>query len=273
MLLGYSFVIDYKKGKDNVVVGALSKQGEKGKLDTYQAFEEILCEHSDINLFCLDYQADSHSSLFLISFPHPTQLEELKSSYFTHAEVREILQTLHNNPNVAGKFNLQNGLLLYKGRIYLGLTCSMKSKVMSLVHDSPLGGHLGYLKTFHRAKRDWFWRGTKKDLKDYFKGCELCLRNKHETSKPVGLLQPLDIPHTPWTSISMDFVEGLPKSLKQDVVMVVVDRLTKYVHFIPLSHPYTAVKVATLFMNYIFKLHGLHTSIVSDRDPVFTSRF
>ena len=146
----------------------------------------------------------------------------------------------------------------------------MKSKVMSLVHNSPLGGHLGYLKTFHRAKRDWFWRGMKKDLKEYFKGCELCQRNKHETSKLVGLLQPLDIPHTPWTSISMDFVEGLPKSLKQDVVMVVVDRLTKYVHFTPLSHPYIAVKVATLFMNHIFKLHGLPTSIVSDRDPVFT---
>lgn len=184
--------------------------------------------------------------------------------------MQEILQTLHNNPDAAGKFNLQNGLLLYKGQIFLGPTCSMKSKVMSLVHNSPLGRHLGYLKTFHRAKRDWFWRGMKKDLKEYFKGCELCQRNKHETSKPVGLLQPLDIPHTPWTSISMDFVEGLPKSLKQDVVMVVVDRLTKYVHFTPLSHPYIAVKVATLFMNHIFKLHGLPTSIVSDRDPVFT---
>ena len=55
--------------------------------------------------------------------------------------------------------------------------------------------------------------------------------------------------------------------------MVMVDRLTKYVHLIPLSHPYNAVKVATLFMNHIFKLHGLLTSIVSDRDPVFTSRF
>ena len=113
----------------------------------------------------------------------------------------------------------------------------------------------------------------KKELKDYIKSCELCQRIKHETSKPAGLLQPLEIPYTPWTSISMDFVEGLPKSLKQDVVMEVVDRLTKYVHFIPLSHPYIAVKVASLFMAHIFKLHGLPTSIVSDGDPVYTSRF
>ena len=113
----------------------------------------------------------------------------------------------------------------------------------------------------------------KKDLKDYIKGCELCERIKHETSKPAGLLQPLEILHTPWSSISMDFVKSLPKSLKQDMVMVVVDRLNKYVHFIPLSHPYTVIKVASLFMAHIFKLHGLPTSIMSDRDPMFTSRF
>ena len=149
-----------------------------------------------------------------------------------------IVQTLHTNPTTAGKFSLHNGLLLYKGRIYLGFNCGLKPKVMSLVYDSPLGGHSGYLKTFHRAKRDWFWKGMKKDLKEYIKGCEMCQRIKYETSKPVGLLQPLQIPYTPWYSISMDLVEGLPKSLKQDVVMVVMDRLTKYVHFIPLSHPY-----------------------------------
>ena len=155
----------------------------------------------------------------------------------------------------------------------MGSNCGLKPKVMSLVHDSPLGGHSGYLKTFHRAKREWFWKGMKKDLKGYIKGCELCQRIKHETSKPAGLLQPLEIPHTPWSSISMDFMEGLPKSLRHDVVMVVVDKLTKYAHFIPLSHPYTIVKVASLFMAHIFKLHELPTSIVSDRDPVFTSRF
>ena len=99
---------------------------------------------------------NSLSSLFLISFPHPTWLEELKSSYATDAEVQGILQTLHTNFATAGKFSLQNGVLLYKGRIYLGPNCGLQPKVMSLVHDSPLGGNSGYLKTFHRAKRDWF---------------------------------------------------------------------------------------------------------------------
>ena len=71
----------------------------------------------------------------------------------------------------------------------------------------------------------------------------------------------------------MDFVEGLPKSQKHDVVLVVVDKLTKFVHFIPLSHPYIAAKVASLFMQHIFKLHGMPTSIISDGDHIFTSKF
>ena len=183
------------------------------------------------------------------------------------------MQSIAGNSEATDKFSLQNGLLLYKGRIFLGRNYNLKSKVLSLVHDNPLGGHLGYLKTFHRAKTDWFWWGMKQDLKDYIKCCGICQRIKHETSNPAGLLQPLAIPHTPWTSISMDFVEGLPKSQKHDVVLVVVDRLTKFVHFIPLSHPYAAAKVSSLFMQYIFKLHGMPTSMVSDRDPIFTSKF
>ena len=71
----------------------------------------------------------------------------------------------------------------------------------------------------------------------------------------------------------MDFVEGFPKSQFKDVVLVVVDRLTKFVHFVPLSHPYTTAKVATLYLHYVFKLHGMPALIMSDRDPVFTSHF
>ena len=71
----------------------------------------------------------------------------------------------------------------------------------------------------------------------------------------------------------MDFVESLPKSHMKEVVMVVVYRFTKFVHFVALSHPYTTSKVTALYMQHVFKLHGMPTSIVSDRDPIFTSHF
>ena len=68
-------------------------------------------------------------------------------------------------------------------------------------------------------------------------------------------------------------MEGLPKSMGFEVILVVVDRLTKYVHFVSVSHPYSAAKIASLYMQHIFKLHGMPSSIVSDRDATFTSLF
>ncbi|KAL0398581.1 UNVERIFIED_CONTAM: Transposon Ty3-G Gag-Pol polyprotein [Sesamum radiatum] len=88
-----------------------------------------------------------------------------------------------------------------------------------------------------------------------------------------GLLQPLPIPDQAWSCISMDFIEGLPNSEGKDSILVVVDRLTKYSHFLALKHPYTAASVAKIFFDNIYKLHGLPVSIVTDRDKLFTSRF
>ena len=113
----------------------------------------------------------------------------------------------------------------------------------------------------------------KSDLKQFVRNCDVCQRIKSDTKSPVGLLQPLPIPTTSWTNVSLYFVEGLPKSMGYEVILVVVDRLTKYAHFVPVSHPYNAVKIAFLYMQHVFKLHGMPTSLVSDRDATFTSLF
>jgi hypothetical protein len=98
-------------------------------------------------------------------------------------------------------------------------------------------------------------------------------QNKGETIKTPGLLQPLAIPSQHWEEVSMDFITGLPKSEGKTVIMVVVDRLTKYAHFFSLSHPFKASTIATTFMETIQKLHGVPKIIVSDRDPIFTGNF
>lgn len=88
----------------------------------------------------------------------------------------------------------------------------------------------------------------------------------------LELLQALLIPYTPFIDISMNFVEGLPKSERKDVIMLVVDRFNKYTHFISLNHMYLAPIIAKLFMDNLYKLYGLPVSIVSDRHPVFFSK-
>jgi hypothetical protein len=112
-----------------------------------------------------------------------------------------------------------------------------------------------------------------KDIKKFVRKCSVCQENKHETTHPAGLLQPLPIPTQAWSDISMDFIEGLPSSQGFTVIFVVVDRFTKYGHFLPLSHPYTASKVAEIFLANVLKLHGMPRTIVSDRDLVCTSSF
>jgi hypothetical protein len=139
------------------------------------------------------------------------------------------------------------------------------------MHASPIGGHSGIVASYQRIKRIFFWPGLKKDTEKFISECAVCQRAKGEHCHYPGLLQPLEQPDMAWQHISMDFIEGLPKSQGKEVILVVVDRLTKLAHFIPLSHPYTVHSVATAFIDNVFKLHGPPISIITDRDRIFTS--
>ena len=112
-----------------------------------------------------------------------------------------------------------------------------------------------------------------KDVDEFVKYCDICQRNKHENVRYPGLLQPLSIPNQAWSQISMNFIESLPLFEDCDTIMVVVDKLAKLSHFVPLKHPFSIVKFAKLFRTHIFKLHGILDVIVSDRDKLFTGHF
>jgi hypothetical protein len=90
----------------------------------------------------------------------------------------------------------------------------------------------------------FFWKGMKKELKQFIKECETCQKIKHDNTSLAGLLQPLPIPLQIWPDLSMDFVERLLLSNGHSIISMVIDRLTKYNHFISLTHPYTSSKVA-----------------------------
>lgn len=113
----------------------------------------------------------------------------------------------------------------------------------------------------------------KKEVQEFVSTCDICQRCKNETVAHPGLLKPLEVPTQAWSDISLDFIEGLPKSQRKEAILVVMDRFTKYGHFLALQYPYTTVQVTELFLKEIYKLHGFPKTMVSDRDKVFTSLF
>jgi len=109
----------------------------------------------------------------------------------------------------------------------------------------------------------------KADVWSFMRQCTTCLQEKLDRAKYPGLLQPLPVSSNSWEIISMDFIEGLPVSRSANAILVVVDKFSKFSHFIALRHPFTAQTVAQLFLDNVFRLHGLPKSIISDRDKIF----
>ena len=140
-------------------------------------------------------------------------------------------------------------------------------------HDSKIAGHFGYYKTLSRLK-NFYWKHKSRDVKNYVQGCQTCQQKKDSREKKLGDPTSLEIPDRRWGSIATDFIVSLPKTKNgYDSITTWVDRLSRRVHFIPSKEEDTAVDSANSFFANIFKLHGIPDSIVSDRDPKFTSKF
>lgn len=239
-LMGLQFKICYKKGVENTAADSLSRVGH---LLAVQACSEV----------------------------RPAWVQEILNSYATDPEAQAKLTALAVlSPDPEG-FALCHGLIRYRGRVWIGANSALQTKLIHAFHSSAVGGHSGTQATYHRIKRLFAWTGLKRAVTEFVQQCLVCQQAKHSNSHPAGLLQPLPTPEGAWRDITMDFVEGLPLSDGANVILVIVDRFTKYAHFVPLRHPFSAQNVARAFVDSVLKLHGMPRSIVSDRDKIFTS--
>ncbi|KAL0546391.1 hypothetical protein IC582_016299 [Cucumis melo] len=173
------------------------------------------------------------------------------------------------------EFSLSSdGGLLFERRLCIPSDSAVKTELLSEAHSSPFSMHPGSTKMYQDLKRVYWWRNMKREVAEFVSKCLVCQQVKAPRQKPAGLLQPLSIPEWKWENVSMDFITGLPRTLRGfTVIWVVVDRLTKSAHFVPGKSTYTASKWAQLYMSEIVRLHGVPVSIVSDRDARFTSKF
>ena len=198
---------------------------------------------------------------------------ELQNALQQDPYTRSIMADLSKDSTSHPNFHVADKKLYYKSRLVIPNLPALKEKLLAESHDTLTAGHGGYLKTLKRLTATFFWPKMKQEVKNWVQNCLICQQSKYQALAPAGLLQPLPIPNQIWEDISIDFIIGLPKSGGYDTILVVVDRLSKYSHFIPLSHPYTAKSVASIFCREIVRLHGIPKSIVSDRDAIFLSTF
>ncbi|KAJ9529338.1 hypothetical protein QJQ45_013665 [Haematococcus lacustris] len=146
--------------------------------------------------------------------------------------------------------------------------------ILHEMHDAAYAGHVGITKTLERLSRVFYWDTMRADVRHYVTTCDACQRDKSSTLKPGGLLNPLSIPDYRWESVSMDLITKLPSASHGfDAICVFVDRLSKMVHFVPCKESMNAKGFARLFVDNVFKLHGLPKDMVSDRGPHFHNTF
>ncbi|XP_058755573.1 uncharacterized protein LOC131628770 [Vicia villosa] len=241
-LQGFDFEISYKPGKSNCVADALSRKFEPAP-----------------------------ATFFALSSPLPDLLQTLKL-FYKHDTVGQNFTQLVNQNN-QNDYSMNQGLLYYKNRLFIPEIADLRKQVVREFHQTPTAGHSGVRATLARLSSSFCWPGMYLEVKNMVKQCSICQLNKYDTQKKKGLLQPLPIPNKVWEEITMDFITHLPSSYGHTAIWVICDRLTKYVHFIPLPTHFSAKDLANRFTVEIFRLHGNPKTIVSDRDPLFLSKF
>ena len=165
-------------------------------------------------------------------------------------------------------------MLFRKGKVWIPCDPSLHKLIMESEHDSRMAGHMDMDKTMELVDRNFYWSEMAKDIEDYVQSCEDSQKNKASRHKSHGALHPLELSYAPWDAISIDFIKQLPKSDGCSTVWVIVDRFNKMAYFVPVKNGQkTAEGCAKLFLENIRKLHGLPSSIISDRHPMFTSNF
>lgn len=217
---------------------------------------------------------------------HSQNREDFVRAYVTDSLAAEARLSLKNDPDTW--WREQQGLLFRRERegedfkLYVPLAAGhdaaqrnrLRMAVMSECHNTPYAGHLGRDRTLDRIRRNFWWPGLTGEVTEFVRTCEVCQQTKSRNYSPLGELRPLPVPSRPWATVGLDFIGPLPSTINgKDGIMVVTDHYTKMCHFVAIEMTYTAPQIARLFAHCVYRLHGMPTTIVSDRDPKFTSSF
>ncbi|KAL4383820.1 hypothetical protein GQ457_15G019280 [Hibiscus cannabinus] len=254
LLKDYDLSIEYHPSKANVVADALSRK----------VVVELRAMFASLSI-------SRDGGLVAELQVKPKLIQLIREKQLCDRAIAAHVQDITEGKPTDFRFR-DEGVLCFKVRIVVPDDSELRRTILTEAHSSPFAMHPRSTKMYRDLKGEYYWVGLKKDVAEFVSKCMVCQRVKAEHQFPSGLLQPLRIPEWKWERITMEFVTGLPMTpSKKDSVWVIVDRFTKCAHFLPVHTTYTYDKLAELYIREIVRLHGVPKSIVSDRDPKFTS--
>ena len=262
----YDCEILYHPGKANKVADALSRKSSATVMSITELPKAL---REEIHKLDLEFITGQVSALTL----QPTIFDGIKGSQELDPTLVRLKEEVREGRNT--EFQLSSdGILQFKGRLCIPKDPELRNQIMSEAHSTPYSVHPGATKMYKDLKEHFWWAGMKGDVAKYVAKCLICQKIKAEHQRPGGELQPIEVPEWKWEQITMDFIVGLPKTTKShDAIWVIVDRLTKSAHFIPIKMTHSLEQLAELYVREVVRLHGVPKAIISDRDARFTSKF
>ncbi|QRW18347.1 Retrotransposable element Tf2 protein [Rhizoctonia solani] len=263
LLAGYNFQIVYRPRKQSGKPDALSQQAD----------------HADIPPEPQSMLPDPVFANIALVTPEKELQRHIKSSLDQDESLEEILQFLQNKSKappsikcVFKDYEMEAGLLFYQGQIVVPDVGTLRTDLLCIFHDSPLAGHPGRQCTLELVSRSYYWPGICADTYWHVDSCEICqqIRKPKYVSIPP---QPLELPVRPWQHVSYDMIVDLPKGRSNNSILVIVDSFTKYRIFVKCSKKLKAPKLAELFLENVWKRHGMPEKTISNRGRVFNNKF
>jgi hypothetical protein len=269
LIKDYDLEVHYHPGKANVVADALSRKAHCHCL-SIEIFSETLC----YQMRKLNLEIIPQGSLNLISIESTLQ-DKIIMSQLHDEGIKIIKQKLFQGDAKYRCFHTDNqGVLWFNNRIVVPENHQLHKQILDEADLSKFSIHPGSTKMYQDLRQNFWWTRMKWEIAKYMSECDTCQRVKASHLKVSGTLQPLPIPSWKWEDISMDFIVGLPQtSQKRNSIWVIIDRLTKTAHFLPVQTIYTVNKYAEIYLEKIIRLHGVPKIIIFDRGAQFVACF
>src|SRR4051812_34497614 len=263
----YDLNVQYHPGKANVVADALSRKSHINVANVEDMPRELCEQFKNLRL---EIVPKGYVAALEVN---PNLLERIREAQKGEAKIDEIKVNMTKG-KAEGFREDEHGAIWFEKRICVPQDAEIRKLILQEAHDSPYSIHPENTKMYLDLRERFWWPGLKREIAQYIALCDVCQRVKAEHQKPARLLQPLPIQYWKWDQIGMDFITGLPRTRSgYDSIWVVVDRLTKVDHFIPVKTTYNGAKLAKIYMSRIVCLHGVPSKVVFDRGTQFTSRF